>query len=226
MIRAYCLTCLIGFVVLGSARADLIPALELSANPNVSGSIWASSTRGWEFHLTEQLSVTALGYFDAGGDGFFETHTVGLWTATGSTTPLASVDVLSSDPLLGHFRYHLLPTPLLLSPGVQYVVAGTTVSGNDLIVVNDSNFTTDSRVSWDASRSVVGNTTLTFPTNTSAIAGQWGATFASDPVPEPGGLALLAALAGGAAGWRFLQRARCGHGALRFSLSCRNGSKA
>jgi hypothetical protein len=41
-------------------------------------------TIGWVFTLTSSVTVAELGYFDAGNDGLFDSHAVGIWTNGGT----------------------------------------------------------------------------------------------------------------------------------------------
>src|SRR5437867_3771520 len=70
----------------------------------------------------EPLQVTSLGLFDDGSPGLAQSHSVGLWTATG--TLLARVDFspgLSGFSANG-FLYQTLPGPVILQPSVRYLM--------------------------------------------------------------------------------------------------------
>jgi hypothetical protein len=101
-----------------------------SANAQVAGVEWTNSTdinpagawdMGYEFDVTDSVTVFALGAFDEDGDGLNSSHLVGLFTEGGVL--LASTTVNDSDSLIGHFRYSDLDTPEVLSPGRYVVVA-------------------------------------------------------------------------------------------------------
>ena len=81
---------------------------------------------GINFSVNTPTSVTALGYYDAGGDGFLTPHEVALFSSTG--TLLASGTVTSADSLISGFRY-LSIAPVNLGVG-NYQIVG--VSHSDL----------------------------------------------------------------------------------------------
>ena len=103
-------------------------------------------TVGWSFHLTSQITVQSLGWFDAGSDGLTSAHTVGLFTrpASGAGTLLSSVVVNSGDSLINGFRYTPV-SPFALMPG-DYVVAGT--SGSDAFQTFCTGLTTAPEITY------------------------------------------------------------------------------
>lgn len=76
-----------------------------------------NGTRGWEFTLSESIFLTALGLYDSGGDGFAESHQIGVWGTGGLfaslTMPAGTPVPLGADG----FRYAALGAPVLLSAG-------------------------------------------------------------------------------------------------------------
>jgi len=90
---------------------------------------WPGASIGWEFSISQPTTVTALGYYDYGSDGFGEDHLVGIFPA-GSNTVLVSTTVTSGDPLQDGFRYASI-SPFVLQPG-NYVVVGRSPTSADL----------------------------------------------------------------------------------------------
>ena len=117
-----------------------------STNPtaSINPSMW-----GFTFNVTSQVTVYGLSYGDAGADGLIENHQIGLWDASGTLKATAIVDAGTVDPLdsSGKFRYKLLASPLTLSVGNGYTVAGMTGSSftnkevfeNNLTEITDAN---------------------------------------------------------------------------------------
>lgn len=74
---------------------------------------------GYEFHLSSPVAVTSLGIYDHQGDGLASAHAVGIFDSSG--TLLVSAIVASSDPLVGHFRFHPV-TPVTLPAAYGYQI--------------------------------------------------------------------------------------------------------
>ncbi len=121
-----------------TARAQFTPAWTWNRhNWFVTTTGAVTTTRGWEFTVTQPLTITAIGVFDEetsfalGGSVFYSfpglarPHDVALWNVTNTTTPLAEglVSSGSSTPLCQDgYRYAPIP-PTLLMPGNNYVVS-------------------------------------------------------------------------------------------------------
>ena len=130
------------------------------------------SAIGFVFVPKANITVTELGYYDDGGDGLEIDHPVTLFDATG-TTRLAEVTVRAGtvDTLRGKFRYRSI-TPMNLTAGTTYVLAGyhDSASTSDVFVYGTllEGFTTDSRITIASSSSrylyYTGGTPLPFPT--------------------------------------------------------------
>lgn len=90
---------------------------------------WPGASIGWEFSITQPITVTALGYYDQGSDGFGEDHLVGIFPA-GNNSVLVSTTVTSGDSLQDGFRYASI-SPFELQPG-NYVVVGRSPTSADL----------------------------------------------------------------------------------------------
>ncbi len=124
-----------------------------------SGQYFPGYSVGWTFSLSAPFTVGNLGWYDAGLDGFLESHSVGIFTNAGAL--LTSTTVVSSDELVGKFRYAAI-TPFVLAPG-NYVIAGT--SGEDLFQAFSTSVTTAVGITFNQGRFIgTGNNTLTFPT--------------------------------------------------------------
>ena len=87
---------------------------------------------GFAFKANSPITITQLGYYDAnlngGADKYkFGTHAVGVWNLT-TNTLIGKATVLSSDPVVGYFRYTALSKPIALNTTDTYAVAGITGS--------------------------------------------------------------------------------------------------
>lgn len=162
-----------------------------------------NNTLGWEFNLSTTVSVTDLGVFDEGNNGFIDTHPVGLWTTGGTllaSTTLASgasgTPVVSASGF-GAFRYNAV-APVVLTPG-NYVLGAQypTAAGGDAVRSEVSSVALASGFTFVQGRFISG-TGFAFPTGTFATSGgHFGpnlrfSAVATSAAPEPASLALLA----------------------------------
>lgn len=110
---------------MGAASATPFRTLTGDDSPYTNGS--------WSFGNiftvgASNMEVTALGAYDAGGDGFTSgSIQVGIFDEN-TLTLLASANVSSSDTLVDNYRYASIPD-LLLQSGKQYRLVA--VSGQD-----------------------------------------------------------------------------------------------
>jgi hypothetical protein len=123
---------MVGFLGLalsaGVARAD--QAITFGAAPD-DFTAGFDGTRGWEFTLSQAINVTALGFWDADGDGLANAHEVGIFDTSSALLISATVPSGTVAPLVGPdgFRYVTLLSPLLLDPGTYRI--GATFSDTD-----------------------------------------------------------------------------------------------
>ena len=144
----------------------------------------------------EDIVIAALGAFDAHGDGFVTPGGIptGIFRESDSVL-LASINVMSSDSLIGAYRYATI-APLTLLAGEQYRV--TAVNRDDLYNLG-ANFSIDPAISHDG---------YGYSTSTELISGNtysgdarvWMANFQFDVAnasmnPEPVSLLIWSILA-------------------------------
>ncbi len=160
---------------------------------------------GWEFTPSQALSVTRLGFYDAGGDGLAQAHDVGLYTGAGALVTSATVLSGTSSTLQGVFRWVDI-APVSLNAGQLYVV-GTYLAGTgdawvwsgSVVGVNIIDLTVAPFIQVGAAGTARYNccseVSLAYPAT--QIGGNRfvfvGANFDATAVPEPGSLTLLAA---------------------------------
>jgi len=171
---------------------------------------------GFQFTTNEQLTISALGYYDYAGDGFSAQHEVGIYDSAGALLISATLEAGTSDPLIGDFRY--TPIPLLtLAANQPYTIAATTGGPSDMWaygVAGDSiaGFLAHPTIQIGQGAAVFAYTSdhiLQYPTE------HWGYTMYSGPnfliqqdsetvTPEPATVVLL----GSALGALFFVRRR------------------
>lgn len=94
-----------------------------------------NTTLGTPFTVGDRnLSVTALGYYDAYSPGLVNRHQIGIYDRAG--TLLGAVNYTLGDATLaqGEFRYVPLETAIDLRANTTYVLAATTTGADDRIM--------------------------------------------------------------------------------------------
>jgi hypothetical protein len=121
------------FSLLGAGSA-LCQDIALSFDSLGSGFNFNQGTfsLGWRFTANQDVSVSALGFYDANQDGLTTSHAVGIFDVE-TCTLLASTTVMPSDPLEGFFRFHDI-APIVLPGGADYYIAS--VTGGEQYAVN------------------------------------------------------------------------------------------
>ena len=179
------------------ARASSI-AYTLTNNTPVGGLSDPPYTLGFEFAANSNISVTAVGVFDATGTGLADSYPVGIWDT--NETLLGSA-VVPSGVGDGQFCFAPMP-PVDLIAGQRYWIGALYTDDNDSIVfpMEALDFSTDPAISF-IQNAYSGNAWLSFPSSTtSSSPAYFGPNFIFEPtgslVPEPGSVTLL--LLGGA----------------------------
>ena len=174
-----------------SQSASAVPVWTLDDVSNFRNGSWSF---GDIFTVgSSDLSVTALGAFDANLDGFASNGgiQVGIFRESDNAL-LTSTFVQSGDTLLGNYRFGSI-AELILSANTQYRV----VAVNALDLYNIATGSPDnvfSGLTWNGYGycNVDGTDTLTTCNQFSGTERTWMANFdANIAVPEPGTLALL-----------------------------------
>ena len=116
--------------------AEITPALELERNSSGYSGGGTDRTRGWEFTVTEDLSIAGLGIFDLDDDGLYLSHEIGMWH-DGDLVYSTTIPAGTEGVLIDQFRY-IETDPFQLTAGETYVIGNTTVGdpfvGNDNLV--------------------------------------------------------------------------------------------
>jgi len=152
-------------------------AVEFPPTTNAS-QVGTSFVTGYQFSVKMPLSVNALGAVldHSPSKAVFgvlpASMQVGLWD--GSQKLLATATVYDTDPLSGNFNYSTI-TPVTLSPGQTYVVAGLVPAGKSTLS-NVPKLATDPKVRYLGPRSAVSDN-LVFPADD--VIGQRNGYFAA-----------------------------------------------
>jgi hypothetical protein len=90
-----------------------------------------SGTIGSQFTVqSNALSVVALGYEDADGNGFNSAHQMAIWDTNGTVLGSVTLPAGLQATLEGAWRYGALSSPLVLSPGFTYYIGVEVFAGD------------------------------------------------------------------------------------------------
>lgn len=181
-------------ILLSPVAANADPILASFDNPSVF--FGQDQSLGYAFSSDTSATITALGFWDSGGDGFAANHEVGIWDAGGTLLGLVNLSAGTSNTLIGDFRYADLASAISLVAGATYFIAGTTAADDWVFqasnIIMDTGFNYLGSYFYSPSGNVGGS--ALFP-NTLAADREYMTVnaFASESVsvPEPGTLALL-----------------------------------
>ncbi|HWE99719.1 MAG TPA: PEPxxWA-CTERM sorting domain-containing protein [Caulobacteraceae bacterium] len=114
-----------GLCVLFTQSASAAAYVFTSAPSSAQG----QQTLGFTFTANQDFTITSVGYYDLGGDGFQTDHEIGIYAGDGMVAPgalLVSTDLAAGESgVLGadSFRYQDI-TPLDVTAGSTYTIAG------------------------------------------------------------------------------------------------------
>ncbi|MCP9450590.1 MAG: DUF4082 domain-containing protein [Nitrospira sp.] len=172
----------------GSAQAAVIDLTRVDFE--FDGSPW---TLGWKFAVHEPVFAHALGVYDSGQDGLADSAQVGLWSATGGEPLATAIIPAGTDATLDGFFRFVPVSPVVLTPGIEYVV-GSFSRGELGTSFFGDNGAVDPRVTLIEARYSSEWAGFAFPEltdSTSAGSALLGANLRIAPVPLPAGLWLF-----------------------------------
>lgn len=190
MLKNRILTCVIA-AALGTVAAA--PAGAATAITGFVGGSLASNpasdlprTVGWSFAPTANLTVTALGFFDVGGDGLSGSHQLGIWRDDGTLLGSATIAAGTSAALDGGFRY-VDSADFALLAGSTYVIGASIASDGDTYFFSPSSVSADASIGYIGGLRGAENVAFMMP-DRDPISGRLGPNFqfALASVPEPG----------------------------------------
>jgi hypothetical protein len=166
--KAILLAGLICTLVVSTARAGSI-AVDVSGGQTGLVSGFGGLTLGWEFEVTEGITVDGLGFWDHQGNGFSfgQTFPVGLWEA--STGTLLGSSVITSGSALkasagagGGWRVNAI-TPISLAPGLYRIGALMPEAGGNQIITDGAEVQTAGGINVVRYLRELGSATLAMP---------------------------------------------------------------
>lgn len=179
------------------------------SNPSSDADNWgtAGAITGFSFQPTSDISVTHLGFFDAGRDGLSGDHLVGIFDSTYKNLGYTTVPSMSNGGS-SYFLYTLLLSPIALSSGETYYILGDTGSEKytwdtvGFYMAADINYLSDASI-WgyaDLQGDITGSVIYADPGVDDN--GIFGPNFKYMPVPIPSAVWLLSSGLIGLLGFR------------------------
>lgn len=189
-----------------AAGALVIGLLATSAQASTVAYDFASAPTTTDQHLSlgfwftpnVSVSVSSLGYFDAGQDGFQTPHEVGIFDSSGALVASTLLSDGVADTLVGNFRYRAI-APVTLFAGQSYTLAATTggpldpwAYGAPGSSITGFSAHTDISIAPGAGRYFYqGDDNLRLPTNGFGYTIYAGPNFQMTAVPIPAAVFLL-----------------------------------
>lgn len=169
------------------AVADVAVSLD---GTGVGGTPGGDTAHGWQFMVNEAITVTHLGLYDRGADGFADNHPIGLFRL--SDGMLLTSGVMSAgagDPLIINFRY-IDTLDVALDVGESYVVSYYTANPGtaDFVITGANNLVVTPEITYEQGRWGGGTGGLVLPPNRVG-ADRFGPNFQF--VPEPTTIGML-----------------------------------
>jgi hypothetical protein len=120
-----------------ASAAAPIPAISITGGTVRDHTVGLSL--GYEFTLTQDVGVTALGVYDPGNNGLITDHAVAIYRTSDEgvemTTTVLTTDTTSvGDPTDGYFVYHDLGAEIPLSAGTYRIATYYAASSPDLFI--------------------------------------------------------------------------------------------
>jgi hypothetical protein len=185
------------FALLGVGVASADPIAVLPGVGGFQNNLYNSDVSiGWQFVLSSPIRVTQLGFFDAGGNGLFDPHPVGIFSRSGALLVSTTVAGGTSGALENGFRFAPV-APTRLGVGAYTIAAFGNSTSLDEFRFGTSGSRAIPGLSIGAGvQSAFGHPSLTFADQVNAFAeqGYFGPNFtveaAGAPTPEPASLIL------------------------------------
>lgn len=144
-----------------TVRADVAVHIDGGSGGNAA----ANSAHGWEFTVSETMTVTHLGLWDQDGNGFAASHPIGLFRVSDSALlATGTMSAGTGDPIDDGFRY-IEVAPVTLDPNVNYVVSYYSAVSSDMVITNPIGEVFAPQVAWVRSRWQTDTGGLVIPSN-------------------------------------------------------------
>lgn len=122
-----------GLLNFSLAQTALFTSSNTDSSNNFTGTLPEIGTR-FQISSGQSLTITDLGAYDSGGDGFASSKTVTLWSLASdglsSSTSLGSVTLTGTEALSSGYRYKTLTTSVVINSGI-YAITVNGFSGAD-----------------------------------------------------------------------------------------------
>lgn len=196
----------LGLATVTSAQAAVI----FASNPGGSwGTAGTVMTVGTPFSVgPDGAKATWLGFFDQNSDGLGFAHTVGIYNPAHVLMGSVTVPAGTSAPLHDGSRWAQLGTTIFLLPNTTYMLAATfSATGDRGNLATPANVTIGSGFTLAGSRfTYAAGAGLNYPSLSGSPNGSYifGGNIESEPIPEPGQVAMMAVVLVGSVGavWR------------------------
>ncbi len=144
------------------AAADVAVSLDGTGSGGIPA---ADSSHGWQFSANDPITVTHLGLFDLGNDGFGSDHPIGLFRLSdGALLTSGVMSAGAGDTLILNFRY-IDTADVALSAGETYVVSYySATDGSDHVITGANNLVVAPELTYEQGRWGQGGG-LQFPPN-------------------------------------------------------------
>jgi hypothetical protein len=208
----WCLLPLAAIGVSAPVRASSLssmPAVTFSAagSHTQSGNPFRRSSNGWQFVASRSITLTHLGLWDDGGNGFTDEHPIGLFRRDDEALLVSgTIPSQNGAQLIEGFRYIDVADVALL-PNVSYVIAfyspqyfpHDSQTSADRVIIQTEKEVFHPFITFDSPYSASGDGELTIPRNRPTVFSPYRDNFGPNflfVVPEPQSIALatLAAL--------------------------------
>lgn len=150
-------------------------------------------TVGFSFTPTADVTLTQLGLWDVNGDGFVDTHQIGVWDSGGILLLSDLIPSGTAATLLDGFRY-IDSTDLGLFAGQTYTIGAVMFesSTTDAYVFGPSSVSTDALITFGFGVRSGDDSGFAFPDQTPNT-GRFGPNFqfTAGAIPEPGTWAMM-----------------------------------
>jgi hypothetical protein len=203
--------CTIFFGIASQNNCSAVPDTIIGSLGSPGGAttnVNVSATFGYSFTLGgSDATLTSLGIWAPDDSGLTESHTVGLWSSTGTLLASTTIPVGTSATFANNFWYETV-TPVSLSAGITYVLGVYDDSANTDAITFGQTSTLGDDIASIGSPLYDNGSSLTFPTSAVGLNadGFFGpnAALTVGSVPEPGTLALVGA--GSLVSWLLVRR--------------------
>ena len=181
------------------AQVNIFTGDVLAVSPISGGSqnheYFYDGTMGWTFDVSTPLTITALGFFDATGDGLSQSHQVAIWRSPGIMVVSATVPAGTMGTLVDGFRFVAINPITLTIPGGYTIGAYVQQTCTDDAWFSVPNYSTVTGLAFGVPAASSPSSILTLPPGIGSHsdgAGYLGPNFLVSSVPEPAAISLLA----------------------------------